>query len=122
MARPTSEEALPLAGAAAFALRKDGAKLIRRLVAGKWETENVRRPAIISAYVRLRRTTNDEQMDADDIRLSNDEGMSERGRKRFVHFTAQRVPQCGMLTLPLVIKAEGATRKSQAQPGASSRS
>ncbi|KAK4694680.1 hypothetical protein P7C70_g8694, partial [Phenoliferia sp. Uapishka_3] len=55
---------------------------IRRLIAGKWETEIVRDPGIIGAYVRQRQTIDDEHADADDLRLSDDEGKNERRKKR----------------------------------------
>ncbi|KAM0746937.1 hypothetical protein T439DRAFT_350223 [Meredithblackwellia eburnea MCA 4105] len=55
---------------------------IRRLINGKWETEIVREPTIISSYVRQRQTIDDEQADPDNLELSDDESKNERRRKR----------------------------------------
>lgn len=44
----------------------------------------MREPTIIGAYVRQRQTIDDEQTDADDLRLSDDEGKNERRKKRYV--------------------------------------
>ncbi|KAL8280182.1 hypothetical protein RQP46_007512 [Phenoliferia psychrophenolica] len=82
---PGSRGSSPVSGAGSVrAPGGDGNKILRikRLVNGKWETEIVREPTIISAYVRQRQTIDDEQTDADDIRLSDDEGKNERRKKR----------------------------------------
>lgn len=51
---------------------------------GVWETEIVREPTIIGAYVRQRQTIDEEKGDADELLLSDDEGKNERRKKRFV--------------------------------------
>ncbi|SCV70550.1 BQ2448_3312 [Microbotryum intermedium] len=55
---------------------------IKRLIEGKWETEIVRDPTIISAYVRQRKMIEEEKTEADDLLPSDDEGKNERARKR----------------------------------------
>lgn len=49
---------------------------------GKWETEIVKDPGIIAAYLRQRRTIDEEATDADDLRPSDDEGKNKRRKKR----------------------------------------
>ncbi|KAI5476818.1 transcription initiation factor TFIID subunit 1 [Pseudohyphozyma bogoriensis] len=51
---------------------------VKRLVAGKWETEIVRDPSVIAAYVRQRQVIDDEKTDADDLLPSDDEGKNQR--------------------------------------------
>lgn len=51
-------------------------------IAGRWETEIVREPSIIAAYVRQRQLIEEEKTDADDLLPSDDEGKNERARKR----------------------------------------
>lgn len=53
-------------------------------VNGQWETEIVRDPGVIRAYVRQRQMIDDEKTDADDLRPSDDEGKNERRKKRQV--------------------------------------
>ncbi|ORY53385.1 hypothetical protein BCR35DRAFT_310520 [Leucosporidium creatinivorum] len=55
---------------------------IKRLVNGKWETEIVREPTIIGAYVRQRQLIEEEKTEADDLLPSDDEGKNERHKKR----------------------------------------
>ncbi|GAA6063459.1 hypothetical protein JCM10212_002542 [Sporobolomyces blumeae] len=55
---------------------------IRRLVAGKWETEIVRDPSVIKAYVHQRSVIDEENLQADELLPSDDEGKNERRRKR----------------------------------------
>ncbi|GAA5937245.1 histone acetyltransferase [Sporobolomyces koalae] len=55
---------------------------IRRLVNGKWETEIVRDPSVIKAYVHQRSVIDEENLQADELLPSDDEGKNERRRKR----------------------------------------
>lgn len=55
---------------------------IKRLVAGRWETEIVKDQAVIGAYVRQRKTIDEEKQDADELLPSDDESKNERARKR----------------------------------------
>ncbi|GAA6008913.1 hypothetical protein JCM11491_003833 [Sporobolomyces phaffii] len=55
---------------------------IRRMVAGKWETEIVRDPSVIKAYVHQRSVIDEENLQADELLPSDDEGKNERRRKR----------------------------------------
>ncbi|BGP14889.1 hypothetical protein JCM10213_003755 [Rhodosporidiobolus nylandii] len=55
---------------------------IKRLVAGKWETEIVRDPSIIKAYVHQRSVIDEEKLEADELLPSDDEGKNERRKKR----------------------------------------
>lgn len=51
-------------------------------IAGRWETEIIREPSIIAAYVRQRQLIEEEKTEADDLLPSDDEGKNERARKR----------------------------------------
>ncbi|GAA5974601.1 hypothetical protein JCM5350_001213 [Sporobolomyces pararoseus] len=55
---------------------------IRRLVNGKWETEIIRDPSVIKAYVHQRSVIDEENLQADELLPSDDEGKNERRRKR----------------------------------------
>ncbi|GAA5849102.1 hypothetical protein JCM5353_002538 [Sporobolomyces roseus] len=55
---------------------------IRRLIAGKWETEIIRDPSVIKAYVHQRSVIDEENLQADELLPSDDEGKNERRRKR----------------------------------------
>jgi hypothetical protein len=77
------------------------------------ETEIVRDPSIIAAYVRQRQLIDEEQTDADDLRPSDDEGKNERRRKRFVpSIFIQRVQ-----TYEMGIQAQGTIGEAQEEPG-----
>ena len=58
------------------------ANRLRVQIAGRWETEIVREPSIIAAYVRQRQLIEEEKLEADDLLPSDDEGKNERARKR----------------------------------------
>ncbi|KAL5533957.1 hypothetical protein ACEPAG_417 [Sanghuangporus baumii] len=55
---------------------------IKRLVDGEWETEIVRDPAVIRAYLRKRRTIEEESATADQLAPTGDEEKDRRARKR----------------------------------------
>ncbi|GAA5893262.1 histone acetyltransferase [Sporobolomyces salmoneus] len=55
---------------------------IRRLINGKWETEIIRDPSVIKAYVHQRSVIDEENLQADELLPSDDEGKNERRRKR----------------------------------------
>lgn len=74
---------------------------IRRLVQGKWETEIVRDPSVIKAYVHQRSVIDEENLQADELLPSDDEGKNERRRKRsVVSFLALPVFASSLLTRP----------------------
>jgi hypothetical protein len=53
---------------------------------GKWETEIVRDPSVIKAYVHQRSVIDEEKLEADELLPSDDEGKNERRKKRCVSF------------------------------------
>ncbi|GAA6024205.1 hypothetical protein JCM10207_006780 [Rhodosporidiobolus poonsookiae] len=55
---------------------------IKRLINGKWETEIIRDPSIIKAYVHQRSVIDEEKLEADELLPSDDEGKNERRKKR----------------------------------------
>ncbi|GAA5888299.1 hypothetical protein JCM5296_003279 [Sporobolomyces johnsonii] len=71
---------------ASVASAKGGGKAktlrIKRLINGKWETEIVRDPSVIKAYVHQRAVIDEEKLDADELLPSDDEGKNERRKKR----------------------------------------
>jgi len=71
---------------ASVASAKNGEKAktlrIRRLIGGKWETEIIRDPSVIKAYVHQRSVIDEENLQADELLPSDDEGKNERRRKR----------------------------------------
>lgn len=71
-----------------FSLRDADPRFRLPQVNGKWETEIVREPTIIGAYVRQRQLIEEEKTEADDLLPSDDEGKNERHKKRCVPFLA----------------------------------
>ncbi|BGP00755.1 Atypical/TAF1 protein kinase [Rhodotorula toruloides ATCC 204091] len=55
---------------------------IKRLVMGKWETEIVRDPSVIKAYVHQRALIDEEKLEANELLPSDDESKNERRKKR----------------------------------------
>ncbi|GAA5834228.1 hypothetical protein JCM11251_000576 [Rhodosporidiobolus azoricus] len=55
---------------------------IKRLVNGQWQTEIVRDPSVIKAYVHQRSVIDEEKLEADELLPSDDEGKNERRKKR----------------------------------------
>ncbi|GAA5955694.1 hypothetical protein JCM8115_006825 [Rhodotorula mucilaginosa] len=55
---------------------------IKRLINGRWETEIVRDPSVIKAYVTQRRVIDEEKLEADELLPSDDESKNERRKKR----------------------------------------
>ncbi|GAA6041854.1 hypothetical protein JCM8097_004508 [Rhodosporidiobolus ruineniae] len=55
---------------------------IKRLVNGVWQTEIVRDPSVIKAYVHQRSVIDEEKLEADELLPSDDEGKNERRKKR----------------------------------------
>ncbi|GAA5861842.1 hypothetical protein JCM8547_008572 [Rhodosporidiobolus lusitaniae] len=55
---------------------------IKRLVMGQWQTEIVRDPSVIKAYVHQRGVIDEEKLEADELLPSDDEGKNERRKKR----------------------------------------
>ncbi|GAA5893952.1 hypothetical protein JCM8208_001289 [Rhodotorula glutinis] len=55
---------------------------IRRLISGVWETEIVRDPSVIKAYMHQRSVVDEEKLEADELLPSDDESKNERRRKR----------------------------------------
>ena len=55
---------------------------IKRFVDGEWETEIVRDPAVIHAYLRKRRAIEEESRTADQLAPTGDEEKDRRARKR----------------------------------------
>jgi len=58
--------------------------LLSEQVNGKWETEIVRDPSVIKAYVHQRSVIDEEKLEADELLPSDDEGKNERRKKRYV--------------------------------------
>ncbi|GAA5988754.1 hypothetical protein JCM11641_006528 [Rhodosporidiobolus odoratus] len=84
---PTSRAGSPdFDDGASVGTAKNGGKAktlrIKRLIAGKWETEIVRDPSIIKAYVHQRSVIDEERLEADELLPSDDEGKNERRKKR----------------------------------------
>ncbi|BGP46994.1 hypothetical protein JCM10450v2_002846 [Rhodotorula kratochvilovae] len=55
---------------------------IKRLIGGVWETEIVRDPSVIKAYIHQRSVVDEEKLEADELLPSDDESKNERRRKR----------------------------------------
>jgi transcription initiation factor TFIID subunit 1 len=83
---PGSRASSPGGDDGASVVSKNGGKAktlrIRRMVNGKWETEIVRDPSVIKAYVHQRSVIDEENLQADELLPSDDEGKNERRRKR----------------------------------------
>jgi hypothetical protein len=95
---------------------------IKRLINGRWETEIVRDPSVIKAYVTQRRVIDEEKLEADELLPSDDESKNERRKKRCVTSSLRSLAKTSFPDYERRQQAQGATREAQAESGTSSRS